>query len=219
MILAIESCHKLGFIHRDIKPDVGILRSYFHFSLIYHALIFLTLTIRTFCLLPKDISDSATSALRAYRLRLTFYGCPESHQCISIRTARIYIGHTILPVRISAHRMPTLKVFLMFTAQITNSNVSTCYTSMALTWNPETHHPMARGLNAWIARTSNGSWAAVMVREGSSHGEKRIVGRCAPTAPTSILMTVRLICHSFDSLTVGILGVSARMITHEDDHD
>lgn len=25
MILAIESCHKLGFIHRDIKPDVGIL--------------------------------------------------------------------------------------------------------------------------------------------------------------------------------------------------
>jgi serine/threonine protein kinase len=22
MILAIESCHKLGFIHRDIKPDV-----------------------------------------------------------------------------------------------------------------------------------------------------------------------------------------------------
>jgi serine/threonine protein kinase len=24
MILAIESCHKLGFIHRDIKPDVSI---------------------------------------------------------------------------------------------------------------------------------------------------------------------------------------------------
>lgn len=23
MILAIESCHKLGFIHRDIKPDVS----------------------------------------------------------------------------------------------------------------------------------------------------------------------------------------------------
>ena len=23
MVLAIESCHKLGFIHRDIKPDVG----------------------------------------------------------------------------------------------------------------------------------------------------------------------------------------------------
>jgi hypothetical protein len=23
MILAIESCHKFGFIHRDIKPDVG----------------------------------------------------------------------------------------------------------------------------------------------------------------------------------------------------
>lgn len=24
MMLAIESCHKLGFLHRDIKPDVGI---------------------------------------------------------------------------------------------------------------------------------------------------------------------------------------------------
>jgi serine/threonine protein kinase len=23
MILAIESCHKYGFIHRDIKPDVS----------------------------------------------------------------------------------------------------------------------------------------------------------------------------------------------------
>ena len=23
MILAIESCHRLGFIHRDIKPDVS----------------------------------------------------------------------------------------------------------------------------------------------------------------------------------------------------
>jgi serine/threonine protein kinase len=22
MVLAIEACHKLGFIHRDIKPDV-----------------------------------------------------------------------------------------------------------------------------------------------------------------------------------------------------
>jgi len=24
MVLAIEACHKLGFIHRDIKPDVTI---------------------------------------------------------------------------------------------------------------------------------------------------------------------------------------------------
>lgn len=23
MVLAIEQCHKQGFIHRDIKPDVG----------------------------------------------------------------------------------------------------------------------------------------------------------------------------------------------------
>lgn len=24
MVLAIEQCHKQGFIHRDIKPDVGL---------------------------------------------------------------------------------------------------------------------------------------------------------------------------------------------------
>ena len=23
MVLAIESCHSFGFIHRDVKPDVG----------------------------------------------------------------------------------------------------------------------------------------------------------------------------------------------------
>lgn len=28
MVLAIESCHKLGFIHRDIKPDVSVLNSW-----------------------------------------------------------------------------------------------------------------------------------------------------------------------------------------------
>lgn len=30
MVLAIEQCHKLGFIHRDIKPDVGIIAGLFH---------------------------------------------------------------------------------------------------------------------------------------------------------------------------------------------
>lgn len=29
MILAIESCHKHGFIHRDIKPDVSLIRILF----------------------------------------------------------------------------------------------------------------------------------------------------------------------------------------------
>lgn len=27
MVLAIEACHKLGFIHRDIKPDVRHYRT------------------------------------------------------------------------------------------------------------------------------------------------------------------------------------------------
>ena len=31
MILAIEQCHKLGFIHRDIKPDVGTRARLLHF--------------------------------------------------------------------------------------------------------------------------------------------------------------------------------------------
>jgi len=26
MVLAIEQCHKQGFIHRDIKPDVSVPR-------------------------------------------------------------------------------------------------------------------------------------------------------------------------------------------------
>ena len=31
MVLAVEQCHKLGFIHRDIKPDVGISARPSHF--------------------------------------------------------------------------------------------------------------------------------------------------------------------------------------------
>lgn len=31
MVLAIEQCHKLGFIHRDIKPDVGLITGPFNF--------------------------------------------------------------------------------------------------------------------------------------------------------------------------------------------
>ena len=34
MVLAIESCHKHGFIHRDIKPDVGIDSDHRTFSVL-----------------------------------------------------------------------------------------------------------------------------------------------------------------------------------------
>ena len=31
MVLAIEQCHRLGFIHRDIKPDVSVMMVFPHF--------------------------------------------------------------------------------------------------------------------------------------------------------------------------------------------
>ena len=57
MILAIEQCHKQGFIHRDIKPDVRRL-TYFYRPLpdISDG--------RTSYLTRMDISNSAISAWR-----------------------------------------------------------------------------------------------------------------------------------------------------------
>lgn len=66
MVLAIESCHKHGFIHRDIKPDVGIyygspdiIRLIIRSHCIpdgRRELICTLLTDRTFCSTRKDIS-------------------------------------------------------------------------------------------------------------------------------------------------------------------
>jgi len=55
MILAIESCHRYGFIHRDIKPDVGPFNK-------KSTKPDLTMTLgRTFSLTPKATLNSAIS--------------------------------------------------------------------------------------------------------------------------------------------------------------
>ena len=66
MILAIKSCHKLGFIHRDIKPDVSneIRFPFIKPILIYWMLAaWLVCSDRDFSSIPKGILNYAISDL------------------------------------------------------------------------------------------------------------------------------------------------------------
>ena len=71
MILAIEQCHKQGFIHRDIKPDVRHLN--------IHALITDTPDGRTSYSIRTGISSSAISGSREWLAPIAtegqVYGC------------------------------------------------------------------------------------------------------------------------------------------------
>lgn len=82
MVLAIETCHKLGFIHRDIKPDVGNFSAYVETGSkhllfpcnapmnTYRDTTFFTLRISY--LTRKDISSSLTLVWRESRFLIFF---------------------------------------------------------------------------------------------------------------------------------------------------
>ena len=78
MVLAIETCHKLGFIHRDIKPDVGIFPAYMETETKYSLFPrhppmatccdMIPFTSRISYLTLKDISNSPTLVWREFRI-------------------------------------------------------------------------------------------------------------------------------------------------------
>ena len=112
MILAIESCHKLGFIHRDIKPDVGVLRNYPHFYFIDQLIGSLTPpSDRTFCLLPTATSDSVILVLRKFLLTTDSQGNAATNASAAPpRTVRIFTGRTIHPVRLALVLIVALRI-------------------------------------------------------------------------------------------------------------
>lgn len=64
MVLAIESCHRLGFIHRDIKPDVSPINSCKLRSVLDKRTS--CRSDRTFCLIRRDTYDSVILGSRQY---------------------------------------------------------------------------------------------------------------------------------------------------------
>ena len=147
MMLAIESCHKLGFLHRDIKPDVGI-RSPSTGAVDICLSVYLLNTFiseiahgplsnccnfpnpRTSCLIQRAISSSATSALRKpfifriLSLRLT--------PCVFASTDLHWAHDTSCELRLLCGRHVPEQGQTV-SSQITNSSASTSCTRTAST--------------------------------------------------------------------------------------
>lgn len=188
MVLAIESCHKHGFIHRDIKPDVGIWNNS-----------------------TAGCQDNGHRCGAGVRRKLISFPSPTE---LFIRPGRTHQAERLRP-RVSdsfpqagstpsdnslpllphclAHSTdlhwahdtsclcsclpPSQRPGSSYSWQTTSNNACICFTSMASTSKRVTASETARGPSASTARRSSDSWAAETAKVGSSHGGRNTAAR------------------------------------------
>jgi hypothetical protein len=141
MVLAIECCHKYGFIHRDIKPDVCSIVQMF-WSNCLHCLF----AARIFFLTQMGTSNSVILDWRE------FPSSKRRRDRLYLQTGRTSIGHMTQHVGIFAQTpFPPYSIMV----QTTSNKDCTYYTNMALTLRTATELPMVPRRNVLTARRSN----------------------------------------------------------------
>lgn len=165
MILAIESCHKHGFIHRDIKPDVS--KTPLIPAFLWCPWISDLRCGRIFSSTPKGTSNSAISDWRQF---LFFLLSPQGLNRSPVRMAAL-ISIGLMTLHVCLMALSGCVIHKLFPQTTSSSAYSFC-TNMALTLRTATALQTAGRRNAWTAGRWNCSWGAVKVKAACLPGAR-----------------------------------------------